>query len=300
LIARGQCVEQYGAGEAYLPLLEATTRLCQGPDREQYIKAMQQYAPSWLMQLPGLLTPEARALLQQRVQGTNRERMLREMAEATEQFSAQRPLIIVLEDLHWSDVATLDWLTYITRRREPARLLILGTYRPADVLASNHPLRAVVQELQGRQQCEDIRLTPFGAEAIIADLTQRFGQLTAPNVFAATLARRTGGNPLFVVNTIDYLLEQQVVTDEAGSWTIRLSLSNLRGQLRRPHNLPRSRAGITTVLLHHLATDVSRDIAFGGLHQARHTCREIVYHFWMIDVQVLVVDQVDISLCARC
>ena len=148
LIAYGQCVEQYGACEAYLPLLEATARLCRGPDREQCLAALKQYAPSWLLQLPGLLTLEDRALLQPRVQETNRERMLREMAEAAEQFTSQRTLIIVLEDLHWSDMATLDWLTYIARRREPARLLILGTYRPGDVLASNHPLRAVVQELQ--------------------------------------------------------------------------------------------------------------------------------------------------------
>ena len=45
-------------------------------------------------------------------------------------FTAQHPLILVLEDLHWSDTATLEWLAYIARRRDPARLLVLGTYRP--------------------------------------------------------------------------------------------------------------------------------------------------------------------------
>ncbi len=221
LITRGQCVEQYGAGEAYLPLLEATIQLCRGPDREQCIEALKRYAPSWLLQLSGLLSPEDRALLQQRVQGTSRERMLREMGEAAEQFTMQRGLVVVLEDLHWSDVSTLDWLTYVARRREPTRLLIFETYHPADVLVSNHPLRAVVQGLQARQQCEEICLTPLGEEAITAYLVKRFGELLEPSTLAGTLAHRTGGNPLFIVNIVDYLMEQEIMTEEAGRWTVR-------------------------------------------------------------------------------
>ena len=60
--------------------------------------------------------------------------MLREMAEAAELFSTRRALVLVLEDLHWSDRATLEWLAYVVRRRDPARLLLLGTYRPAELL----------------------------------------------------------------------------------------------------------------------------------------------------------------------
>jgi predicted ATPase len=219
-IAYGQCVEQYGAGEAYLPLLEATTQLCQGASRERRVAALKRYAPSWLAQLPSLLEPQEFDRLQHRVQGISRERMLREMAETAERFAATRAVVLVLEDLHWSDVSTLDWLTYIARRREPAKLLILGTYRPADVLASNHPLRAVVQDLQARQQCEEMRLTPLGEGAITAYLAKRFGELPEPSALAGTLARRTGGNPLFLVNTVDYLVEQEIVTEEAGRWTI--------------------------------------------------------------------------------
>ncbi len=219
-ITYGQCVEQYGAGEAYLPLLEATARLCRGTAGERRIEALKRYAPSWLAQLPGLLTLEDRTLLHQRIQGISRERMLREMAETAELFSSQRGLIVVLEDLHWSDVSTLDWLTYMERRCEPAKLLILGTYRPMDVQVSNHPLRAVVRELQARQQCEEIRVTPLEEGAIFTYLTARFGELAAPNNLASTLARRTGGNPLFLVNTVNYLVEQEIVTEEDGRWTI--------------------------------------------------------------------------------
>ena len=225
-ITSGQCVEQYGPGEAYLPLLEATARLCRAPGGERRIAALQRYAPSWLAQLPGLLEPQAFDRLQQRVQGTSRERMLREMAEAAELFTTRRGLVVVLEDLHWSDVATLDWVTYMARRREPARLLILGTYRPADALATNHPLRGVVQELWARGQCEELRLAPLAEEAIAEYLAMRLNadveaRCIVPLQLIPLLHHRTGGNPLFLVNTVDDLIQQGVFIEEAGQQTLR-------------------------------------------------------------------------------
>ena len=73
-------------------------------------------------------------MLQQRAFGATRERMLRELAEAVEILAQERPLVLVLEDLRWSDMSTLDWLAYVARRRAPARLLGLGTYRPIDAV----------------------------------------------------------------------------------------------------------------------------------------------------------------------
>ena len=54
-IGHGQCIEQYGVGEAYLPLLEALGRLCRGPEGERLVALLAQYAPSWVVQLPALL-----------------------------------------------------------------------------------------------------------------------------------------------------------------------------------------------------------------------------------------------------
>ncbi|MBI3800683.1 MAG: AAA family ATPase, partial [Deltaproteobacteria bacterium] len=219
-ITSGQCVEHYGPGEAYMPLLEATTRLCRGPGREQRIEALKRYAPSWLVQLPGLLDPEDRSHLQQHVQGTSRERMLREMAEAAELFTTQRGLVVVLKDLHWSDMATLDWLTYVARRREPAKLMILGTYRPTDVSAGDHPLRAVVQELTARGRGEELRVAPLSEPAVGEYLTRRFSRSVATSTLPGLIYQRTGGNPLFVVNVADDLLQQGIVREEAGQWQV--------------------------------------------------------------------------------
>jgi DNA-binding winged helix-turn-helix (wHTH) protein len=115
-MGRGQCIEQYGAGEPYLPLLEAFGRLGRGPGSALLVECLQRYAPSWLLQLPALLSAAEFETLQRRLGGTTRERMLRELAEAVEVLSIERPLLLVLEDLHWSDTATLEWLGYVARR----------------------------------------------------------------------------------------------------------------------------------------------------------------------------------------
>lgn len=74
-----------------------------------------QHAPTWLVQMPAMLTTAEREALQRTTAGATKERMLRELAEAVEVLTAERPLVPVLEDLHWSDVSTLDWLAFVAR-----------------------------------------------------------------------------------------------------------------------------------------------------------------------------------------
>jgi len=98
-------------------LLEALGQLTRRRDGVRLIEVLKQYAPSWLLQMPALLSAAEFELLQQQDHGTTRERMLRELAGAVESLTAERALVLVLEDLHWSDVSTLDWLMYVARRR---------------------------------------------------------------------------------------------------------------------------------------------------------------------------------------
>jgi len=147
-IGRGQCLEQYGAGEAYLPVLEALGQLCRDPGNRGVLETLNRYAPTWLSQMPALLSePELKAL-RRRAGGATQERMLREMAETVEALTADHGLILWFDDLQWSDYATLDLISYLARRSQPARLLLLGAYRPIDVILNEHPLKLVKQDLQ--------------------------------------------------------------------------------------------------------------------------------------------------------
>src|SRR5712691_7550352 len=147
-VTHGQCVEHYSTGEAYLPVLEALGHLCRAPEGERLVALLRQQAPTWLVQMPWLLSAADRERLQHALHGATRERMLREFAEVVDALTAETLLLLILEDLHWSDDATLDLLALLARRRTPARLFVLGTYRPGEVIVQEHPLGIVTHALQ--------------------------------------------------------------------------------------------------------------------------------------------------------
>jgi hypothetical protein len=104
-------------------LCKALGRLCRESEGERLIAILRHHAPTWLVQLPAVLPAAELDVLQRQTQGVTRERMLREMGDAIDTLTAERPLILWLEDLHWSDVSTLELLALLARRREPAPLL---------------------------------------------------------------------------------------------------------------------------------------------------------------------------------
>jgi predicted ATPase len=84
--------------------------------------------------------------------------MVREICEAAELITADTPLLIILEDLHWVDPSTLDVISALARRREPAKLLLVGTYRPVDLVLSQSPLRGLKQNLLVHSLCHEISI----------------------------------------------------------------------------------------------------------------------------------------------
>src|SRR5215471_4186739 len=229
MIARGACLEHYGVAEAYLPVLEAIGRLLREPGSDRAIRLLEKYAPTWVLQLPWLAPRDDREALRRELVGVTKERMLREMSEAVEALTTDTVLVLVLEDLHWSDHSTLDLLGMIARREETARLLVLASYRPVDVIMAGHPLQSLLQELRMRRQCDDIALTFLGEADVAAYLAQRFGAETSTSDLAAAVHLRTDGNPLFMVRLADELVAVGVLVEDAGRWCLRRPLDDIAG-----------------------------------------------------------------------
>jgi hypothetical protein len=89
--------------------------------------------------------------------------MLRELASLVEEASVDSPLVLVLEDLHSSDHGTVDVVSVLAQRPERARVLLLGTYRPAEVTVLDHSLAQVVATLRARRRCTEIALEYLGS-----------------------------------------------------------------------------------------------------------------------------------------
>jgi len=225
-VGRGQCLAQYGTGEAYLPVLEAIGQLC----REQgqaVVEVLRAHAPMWLLQMPSLVSAADRQLLGREVLGATRERMLREMGEALEVLTAERPLVLILEDLHWSDYSTLDLISYLARKRRPAQLMLIGTFRTVELIVSGHPLKAVKQELLAKQQCQELPLEYLSEPAVARYLAVRFPAHTFPPALARLIHERTEGHPLFMVNVVDYLLAERLLRQDKENWTLAVAVENV-------------------------------------------------------------------------
>src|SRR5262249_56599462 len=140
---------------AYLPVLEALGRLGRASGGDRLVGILTQHAPTWLEQLPGLLKDSDVETVRHRAQGATRNRMLRELVEAVDALTRDAPLVLLLQDLHWSDSATIELLGMLARRREASRLFVLATYRPADVASAAHPLQRIKHELQLHGHCDE-------------------------------------------------------------------------------------------------------------------------------------------------
>lgn len=212
--ASSQCVERFGAGEAYLPALDLLGRLCRGPDGQHSIDVLGRLAPTWLLQMPGLLDDARLQAVRGRVNGGSRDPMLREIAEAVEALSTDHGLVLVLEDLHWSDLPTAELISYLAQRPDPAQLLLIASYRPAVAAVRNHPLSTIRRELQARGLCHELRLAPLTEQDIAQYLASRFAGTSWPKGLPQLIYVRTEGNPLFVVRMLDCLIQQGKLVDD--------------------------------------------------------------------------------------
>jgi len=210
-VARGDCRQAVGSGEPYQPLLEAVHGLAAGRDRDLVVATLRAHAPTWLAQIPSLVDPAEGAALRQQTLGSTGGRMARELAAFVGALAAELPLVLVVEDLHWSDGATLDALVAVAHARGPAKLLVLGSYRPVDVVVAAHPFRAVQMDLVRRGLAREVALSLLDASAVQTYLQARFGEV--PPAVVRFVAERSDGNPLFMTALADHLAPKAWPTD---------------------------------------------------------------------------------------
>lgn len=191
----GRCIEHFGTDEAFLPLIEALQDHCGAAGGPVLLKMLRDSAPTWLAQMTGFLDARDRAALQSEVFGATRERMLREFCELVEVLSLERPWVIIVEDLHWSDYATLDILSLFAHRQQKASVLILATYRPVDVLIGGHPARTVHQELQIHGRCTELALDRLSLPEVEQYLVLRFGDAEMGKTWRSGFSGEPADNP---------------------------------------------------------------------------------------------------------
>lgn len=203
LVVKVQCLDQYGQTEAYQPFVDALVELVTGTQQDLVLSHLKQYAPIWLAQLPSAYQPNHESKLAEPF-GATAGRMLREFADFIEQLSKQLPLVWVIEDLHWSDAASIELLATLIQRQQPARLLLISSLRPS-YLQQQTRLKSILGELAAAQKCQTLHLTALNPDDLAAYLTEQLPAALSLAWAVELFQRYTEGNPLFVFTVLEHI-----------------------------------------------------------------------------------------------
>ena len=216
----GFCTERFGTNEAFLPLINSLTTRCRGPDGSAVLEAVRAHAPTWLLQMPGFLDVADRAAFRNEVFGATRERMLREFCDLVEALSVDRPWVLVIEDMHWSDFQTVDVLSRFARGDRKAQVLVLATYRVGDSIMGGHPVRRLHQDLEIHGRCSELQLDRLSKTEVEHHLALRFQDEKLASALSGPMFGRTQGQPLFIASLVDYLVNHESIVEIDGAWRL--------------------------------------------------------------------------------
>jgi len=199
-VGHGQCLAHFGEGHSYLPVFGALGNMCAG--RDGVLAQLRETAPSWLARLPALVSTEELDDLRRRTATVSRTRFLEEMVAF---LGAVRPVVWVLEDLHWADEATLELVTMLAENIALEDFWVIGTVRLAEAIGRTHPVTRMRRELLRRGRCREIMLEGLSEPEVADYLASRFPALSYPDWLAPRLLTHSNGNPFFLAHTVDHL-----------------------------------------------------------------------------------------------
>lgn len=209
---RGNCYE-FGCGLPYQAIAHA---LRQAIELAPLSIDPQPASCAWLSELV-LLLPELRDLGLPPPLPSNDETARQRLFEAVARFLARQhgTCILFLDDLHWADPATLDLLHYLVRRLAGQPLWIVGAYRCEEV-DLGHPLERLRRGLGRDRLAEHLALAPLAPTAV-HELAVALGGGESGPALGDLLYHESQGNPLFLIETVDSLWEEELLYGEPGA-----------------------------------------------------------------------------------
>ncbi len=269
----GQCLELGGAQIAYAPLVSALRPLARGLAAEE-AETLPLSARNALAELlPELGGTDSRT---DEDDSVRQGRLFEAMLTLLERLGRTGPVLLAIEDLHWADGATRDFITFLVRSAREEPLCLVVTYR-SDELHRRHPLRPLLAELERAAGVDRLALERFDRDEVAAQLAGIY-QEPAPADLAERLYARSKGNPL-------YTEELLAALEDGYSWLLPETLRDvLLARIERLSDAAQAIVGIAAVLdrpathaLLEAVSDLPPDAVMEG-------AREAVAH------QVLVID----------
>ena len=193
LVLTGQCVELGAEGLPLAPLVDALRILARTLPPGELAQVLGPAAPVLARLLPELLPGAGTRRPGEEVQ---KAQLLEHVLGVLDRLSATRPVLLVVEDLHWADQSTLDLAAFLIRSLRGSRVLLVATYR-SDELHRRHPLRPLLAGWERLRSVDRLELPRFDRGEVSAQLAAILGDDPAPGV-TSLIFDRSGGNAYLV------------------------------------------------------------------------------------------------------
>ena len=232
LVLLGRCDEDLAV--PYQPFVEALRHLVAACPDDVLVEALRERGgelnrllPELSRRVPGLGAPQSAD------PDTERYLLFSAVAALFASVSRWRPVLLLLDDLHWATKATLLLLKHLVRSGEPTAMLILGTYRDSDI-GRGHPLTDVLAELRRESCVERIGLRGLSDDEAVAMMTTLAGhELDGPELaLAHAVHAEADGSPLFIRELLRHFSELGELRLEGDRWTFRGELAAIPDSVR--------------------------------------------------------------------
>ncbi|MGC2305615.1 AAA family ATPase [Candidatus Binatus sp.] len=140
-------------------------------------------------------------------------------------IASEQPALMILEDLHWADDSTLSLLDHLVQRLADLPLMVIGTYRDAE-LNITRPLAKTLEDLHRGRLATSTRLKGLPRDEVAAMLNGLSGK-SPPDAVVGEVFAETEGNPFFVEELFRYLEEENRLYDSAGQFRSDLKIGEL-------------------------------------------------------------------------
>jgi tetratricopeptide (TPR) repeat protein len=272
-IARAACSVQSGQDEAFWPFAEVFSQLATSPRRkltEDILDTLLDVAPEWIEMIPiagnlvgaSIKTAQVVRAKTKTTVEPNPDKMLREYTGALKKVSDKQPVLIFIDDLHWSDAASIKLLSHLSRNLSKTKALVIGAYRPSDIAVENHPLNELIDDLLRYDSESEMSLAPLSVEGVQILIHQLYSPNKFPKEFAEQIHNGTGGSPLFVVESLRLMQTQNEITrdDKDNKWSLAREWEN---------DLPRSVEAVIHERIERLPDDLLEALTLASVQGAQ-------------------------------
>ena len=286
-----QCNGLTGKSDPYLPFLGLLDKLVatekeKGTNR--FLKFLEEVAPDLIQAIPvagNILAALWKTAVKGKKEFSSRKghissenidqnTVFQQYTKILQNISELNPLLLIIDDLHWSDSSSCGLLFHLAKNIENHPIFIIGTYRASEIEATSHPMKQTKAEMDRYKVCNELSLKRLSKDNLIEYLNLEFPDNQFETSFICFLDDKTDGHPLFIVEIINLLTEQKVIIQENMFWRLSQNITDIE--------IPTSVTGVINKRMDLLKDEFKRILRYASIQGERFTSAKPFPSFMLI------------------